>query len=595
MSIFSSVKVGQAASDYSKFDLSNNVMSTLDFAQIIPINSIECNIGDKFKYDFKSFTRVAPMVFPTFGDIGMRSVIAFVPYYTVSDDFDTFLSGITHFGGSPSSGRFFYQLNIDTLFWANFYNPNANLQSSSPFLRVCTDDEKKAADAAVSSGNDLPRRFFDYRGAQNTHIYLTFTWLGKYLYKILRSLGYDVSQYVNFSKSSDASSATVNASLVLNAFPLLCYFKMYADLILPTSYYQTSPLLALLHGIKSKDSAYVNSAGFISDSKVHDVLSILTKVFYDSDYFTTAWQSPNSPLSSALPSVTQFNDASNRVDLDSDDISNKLTISGGTLSQTQLSFLRSFDNFVRRNNLVGYREFNAIYARYGIKPSEMKSNYCQLLDIRNLDLNVGDVTATSQSDGTVLGSYAGKGFINGGSSIDFECKDFGMIVHIIQLYVKPVYFQGIRKRCLRKDAFDFYQPEFDGVGPQPISKVELHSAHADTVFGYTERYNEYRFSLDNIIGDFAVDENMFPWHTGRVFDYKSSPVAQSDGFLRYGVDSKGNSEFDRVFSTQNVDNPFDHFYQVWHFNVSALRKMKNISAALNLGVGNIQLDRNGSV
>lgn len=591
MSIYSSVKVGQAASDYSEFDLSNNVMSTIDFAQIIPINSIECNIGDKFKYNFNSLTRVAPMVFPTFGNIGMRSIIAFVPYYTVSDDVDTFLSGITHFGGSPASGRFFYQADLDTLFWGSLYHDDVDSSTSSPYLRQCTADEKTAINKILSSGKDLPRRFFSWKGSPGTYSYFTFTWQGKYLYKILRSLGYDISQYLDFSSNNPSGKST----LVLNAFPLLCYFKMYADLMLPTAYYQTSPLLALLHGIKSKNSAYVNSAGFIDNSKIHSVLSILTKVFYDSDYFTTAWQSPNTPLSSSLPSVTQFNDTSNRVDLDADEISNKLTINGGTLSQTQLSFLRSFDNFVRRNNLVGYREFNAVYARYGIKPSEMKSNYCQLLDIRNLDLNVGDVTATSQSEGTVLGSYAGKGFINGGSSVDFECKDFGMMVHMIQLYVKPVYFQGIRKRCLRKDAFDFYQPEFDGVGPQPISQVELHSAHKDTVFGYTERYNEYRFALDNIIGDFAVDENMYPWHTGRVFDYKSTPVAQSDGFLRYGLDSNGNSEYDRVFSTQNLDNPFDHFFQVWHFDVSALRKMKNINQALNLGFGNIQLDRNGSV
>lgn len=593
MSIFSSVKIGQAASDYSKFDLSNNVMSTLDFAQIIPINSIECNIGDKFKYNFNCFTRVAPMVFPTFGNVGMRSVVAFVPYYTVADDVDTFLSGITHFGGSAASGRFMYQADIDTLFWGSIYQPTISSSTSSPYLRPCTADETSAAKSYISSGDDLPRRFFSWHGSGGDSAYFTFTWHGKYLYKILRSLGYDVSQYVDFSSGS--SNPTVNARLVLNAFPLLCYFKTYADLILPTAYYQTSPLLALLHGIKSKNSEYVNSAGFINNSKVHNVLSILVKVFYDSDYFTSAWQSPNSPLSSALPSVTQFNDTSNRVDLDADDISNRMTILGGTLSQTQLSFLRSFDNFVRRNNLVGYREFNAVYSRYGIKPSEMKSNYVQILDLRNLDLRVGDVTATSQSDDTLLGSYAGKGFINGGSSVDYECKDFGMIVHLVQLYVKPVYFQGIRKRCLRKDAFDFYQPEFDGVGPQPISQVELHSAHNDTVFGYTERYNEYRYSLDNIIGDFSIDENMFPWHTGRIFDYKSTPVAQSDGFLRYVVDSKGNSEFDRVFSTQNVDNPFDHFYQVWNFDVSALRKMKNINEALNLGVGNIHLDRNGSV
>ena len=595
MSIFSSVKIGAATNDYNKFDLSNNHLTTTDFAQHNILRVDMVYPGDKFHVDINHLTRTAPVVFPTYASIGQRLIYAFVPFYQLADDAEAFLSGITSYAGSVATGRFMYQTDIDTLFYGSIYQvTNPSLNSTYLQYIAANSDEHKYLSDLVASGENLPLMYFQIKRSGGAVQYYTFTYQGKYLYKLLRQLGYTVSQFVDFTQSSSADY-TANGRTVLNAYPLLAYFKMYADLMLPTAYYQTSPLLQYLHDVKSKSNNAVDSNGFINISNVHHILSYLTKVFYDSDYFTSAWQSPNSPLSTALTSVTDYSDGNNRVNLEADEISNKVQILGGQLSATQLNFLRSFDNFIRRNNLVGFREFNAVYARFGIKPSEMRSNYTQLIDIRNFDMQVGDVTATAQTDDTLLGSYAGKAFIKGGSNIDFESKDYGILICVGSIYVKPMYFQGVRKHCLLKDAFDYYQPEFDGVGPSAIGQIELNASVKNTVFGFTERYNECRFALDNITGEFATDPQMFPWHAGREFDYKSAPVAQSDGFLRYGVDRYGNSEYSRIFSTQNRERPFDHFYQVWNFKVSALRKMKNINAAQNLGFGDIQLDRNGSV
>lgn len=610
MSIYSKVKIGQASSNYSKFDLSSDHLTTTDFGQVHPINCIEHIIGDKVHYEYNAFNRVAPMVFPTYGKIGLRSVAFYCPYYLIADDSEAYLAGISTYAGQPATGRFFTFGD----FVSTFFRKMDGRPDSHVFVKLIashltgndTTDEFSSYESMYMAG-ELPADVFrvvESSTAPKTTFY-QLNYKGKYLYKILRTLGYDIPQNIN--ATSEATYAPFAYDFKFNAYPLLAYLKGFADLLLPTSYYSTSQLIKYLHGVKVKDGAYCNSDGVLFSDTLQFLFGEFTDVFYDSDYFTTAWQSPNSVLSTnivtrELPIVNDFGNSFGqtgtnvlKINQTGNILIQQSTSNVSGFSQTQLNFLRAFDKFVRRNNLTGYREFNAIYARYGIKPSEMRSNYVQILDVRNLDLNVGDVTSTAQTDSTVLGAYSGKGFINGRNSFDYECKDFGVLIHLQQLYVKPIYYQGFRKMVLKNTFYDFYQPEFDGVGPQAISKAELNRNYTNDVFGFTERYNDYRFALSNVTGDFALDDNMSPWHTGRVLSNKQAPVAQSYDFLTYGVDENGNQEYDRIFSTQNVDNPFDHFYQIWNFKVSALRKMKNISQALDLGEGGIELDRNGAV
>lgn len=591
--IFNTVQIGQAASDYSKFNLSVDTLTTTDIGELSVVHCLECIIGDKIKVDYRLFGRTATLVFPTYGDIYQRLVSVFVPYYQLADDFEAWVSGMRFYGGRQALPRYLTQSLLDVIIYGNFYKPIVSSTMTSHTMVQLT-----SAEAAKLDKSNLPRGIFEHHGENDTTTYFKLNTRGKSYYKLFRSLGYDFSRKLDFKrKVNNVVVPNVNSNTKLSIFPLLGYFKAFSDLLLPSARYQTSRVLKLLRGVKNADSSFVEPTGLVKVDPVVDALNEVLVAYYDSDYFTSAWQSPNSPLSSMSSMVnTTFRDEDNDVTMNTDSVSNRLTL-GSTLSQTQLNFLRGFDNFCRRNNLVGFREFNAVYARYGIKPSEMKSNYCQVIDIDSMKLNVGDVTATAQTDDTLLGSYAGKAFQAGEKSIELECKDFGIFLQIAYIGVKPIYFQGIRKHCLRVDPYDYYQPEFDGVGPAAISKRELNSQLPDEVFGFTERYNDYRFAQSNILGDFELDELMWPWHTGRYFKPDETPIAQSDNVLTYRRDPFGNSEFDRIFAVENssIANDADHFYQTWTFNVTALRKMKNINQALNLGVGNIQLDRNGSV
>lgn len=604
MSYFDKVKLKRAVKAYNKFDLSSNHLTTTDFGQNNVVNCIDCVIGDKFKYGYHFFSRVAPMVFPTYGEVGMRVMSVFVPYYLIADDADAYISGLTYFNGTVATGRFLKQSDIDSLIWSNYYSTVTDSgygwSGSSPYLTPFTGTAHEAASNPTIF--TLKRRVTSstVAGSHNEEKHFILTVKGKYIVKLLNSLGYQVNNLINITVDDEGHLYSKNSDLTLNAYPILCYFKAYVDLMLPNAFYNTSILIQFLMNVKHHDEEYVDDSGFINRSQLQSVLPQLAKVYYDSDYFTTAWQSPNSPLTNNMVSDLDLNRGLGNigsVHVSNDANDNVLSLNNNKITATQLNFLRGFDNFVRRNNLVGFREYNAIYARFGIKPSEMKSNYVSVLDVRNLPMSVGDVTATSSSEDEPLGAYAGKGFMNSDASFSFECKDYGMFLQFAHIYVKPIYMQGIRKHCLRSECFDFYQPEFDGVGPMPISNVELNASVKNSIFGFSERYNEYRTQLDNVTGDFKFDPEMYPWHTARIFDPEDAPHSQSDNLLVYNLDRDGNSEYDRIFATENVDGtiPYDHFYQVWNFKVSAFRPMQNINQSLNLGEGDVVLDRNGTV
>lgn len=601
MSKFSSVKIGQASKDYSKIDLSSNHFTTTDFGVLSVLNCADMVIGDKCQYDYKNFTRVAPMVFPTLGDFYYRTFSAFVPYYLIADDADSYISGLKSFGSSTATGRFIDAKCLDSLFFGDVFNSEASWDhiGSVYVEKLSTEDANNIEIKYRQNQYISPLYYIVTPACQSNTVVFKLTYKGKVMVKLLQSLGYRINQYIQAYNSSASDYYDKVKVQKYNAYPLLCFLKVYSDILTPTSYYQTSKILDYLLKVKCKDSSCVGVSGSLIWNPLLQILNDGFPIYYDSDYFTSAWQTANSPLAgNAITTTSGVSSSYGAVHNSENDNITDITVASnkGTLGQTQLNFLRAFDSFVRRNNLVGFREFNAVYSRFGIKPSEYKSNYSHIIDIRNLDLNVGDVTATSSSEGEVLGSYAGKGYINGGNGFEFKCDDYGFFIQLGYLCVKPTYFQGIRKHCLKNNYLDYYQPEFDGVGADPISQAEVNfNCKSPTgTFGFTERYNDYRFQLDNITGDFVFDEQMAPWHSGRFFDL-ASQQAQSLAMISYQQDSKGNNPYDRIFATQNVDNPFDHFYQVWHFDFKVLRKMKNINEALNLGQGDITLDRNGSL
>lgn len=576
---FDVLKVKSAVKNHNKFDLSRTHLTTMDFGQIIPLFNEETVPGDKFNISGEYFSRMAPLVKPTYGKFSFKTVAGFVPYYMVAEDADAWLAGKTSWEGVTPVQRY---ITMDAL-------------STFLFAYCCTG-------AGASSGN-CDYIYIDSTGTAN---YRLWSAQGRYWVNILNSLGYAVPQGVD--KQSGSSWSANVASVKLSAYPLLAFFKLYNDYMSQSQRYNTSALSSLLQNIKFNKSVSgsYSATGEITTYGMKVMFDNL-KLCYENDYFTSAWQNPNLPLSSNEGITTAAVPANINADyLTGATDDNKLHLGSSSLiGQRSLDFLKSFDDWVRRNNYSGSRSVQQIYSRFGIKTEDYRSHYAEVITTEELPVQVGDVTSTADSTGATLGAYAGKGIMSGSKGFSVNVSDYGLVLVLGYFTVTPMNAYGFDRKVLRNSPLDYYNPEFDGIGADAISLGEFYAnpiaTSADTtldtnVFGFTERYNAYRYGRDSITGEFRNYKNTAPmncWHTGRnLSDVRATGnlVAQSSSVNTL---PQYDSEYNRIFSV--TSDVVDKFYLTARFKVDAVRPMLNLNQVPRLGEGDTVVPRNGNV
>lgn len=105
-------------------------------------------------------------------------------------------------------------------------------------------------------------------------------------------------------------------------------------------------------------------------------------------------------------------------------------------------------------------------------------------------------------------------------------EEHGYVFSLLSVKPKTMYSQGIPRHFLRTTKEDYWQKELQFIGQQEIYNKEIYAAHAtpNGVFGYIDRYDEYRRIPSTIAGEFrsVLDE----WHFGRLFG--SEPTLNGD-------------------------------------------------------------------
>ena len=586
---FDVLHVKSAVKSRSNMDLSRSHLTTMDFGEIVPLFCEEVVPGDKFTVSGQYFSRMAPLVKPTYGKFSFKTVSAFVPYHQIAYDSDAWLAGKNTFEGQTPHQR-----------WLTIYSLHQFIVNS------CT----------TSSGATGTNCDYSYNDASGNPVYLLYTKEGKYYMKVLNALGYSAPQGADIQTSSVWYTAIRN--IKLSAYPLLAFFKLYNDYMSQSQRFNTSALSDVLLRIKNGiaySGFWVNTTGEVLPGAIFAMFSNLL-LNYGNDYFTSAWQNPNSALSGVesigivnTPGVgTSPLTAGTVGNYDQSVYLQNISGSGGIafLPQRALDFLKSFDDWVRRNNYTGSRSVQQIYSRFGIKTDEYRSHYAHVLKTDTLPIQVGDVTANADTSGASLGSYAGKGVMSGDNGFSFEASDHGMLFVLGYYTVVPMNAYGFDRRVLRNSPLDYYNPEFDGLGADPISLMEFYenplgiaisdSTRSDSVFGYTERYKSYRYGRDVITGEFRDYRNtgiMNVWHTGRnlsAIRKAGNLVAQSSSVNTL---PQTDSEYNRIFSVTGGN--VNHFYLTAQFSVSAVRPMMSLNQVVNLGEGDTVVPRDGNV
>jgi len=138
---------------------------------------------------------------------------------------------------------------------------------------------------------------------------------------------------------------------------------------------------------------------------------------------------------------------------------------------------------------------------------------------------VNPVAQTAQTGltggSTPLGSLAAFAL---GSNHGFtqSFTEHGIILGLVSVRADLSYQQGLRRMWSRSTRYDFYFPAFAMLGEQPVLNKEIYvrgDANDALVFGYQERWAEYRYHPSQITGLFRSTSagTIDPWHLAQKF------------------------------------------------------------------------------
>lgn len=105
-------------------------------------------------------------------------------------------------------------------------------------------------------------------------------------------------------------------------------------------------------------------------------------------------------------------------------------------------------------------------------------------------------------------------------------EEHGYVITLMSVLPKTVYSNGLERTWNRRTKYDFWQRELESLGQMAIANKEIRANHAtpDGVFGYQDRYDEYRRQWSRVCGEFSQSTLNY-WHFAR--DFATDPALNS--------------------------------------------------------------------
>lgn len=203
-----------------------------------------------------------------------------------------------------------------------------------------------------------------------------------------------------------------------------------------------------------------------------------------------------------------------------------------TINSLRTAF--QMQKFYERLARGGSRYTEVLRSFFGVVSPDARLQRPEFLGSFTKMVNVNPIAQTSATDtispqgnlsayGVTAAKFHGftKSFVEHGYIIGFVCARADL-----------TYQQGINKMWLRSTVYDFYWPTFAHLGEQAIELREIYAqgSEADTtVFGYQERYAEYRYKPSQITGKFrssVTGGTLDMWHLSQFF--KNAPTLNEE-------------------------------------------------------------------
>lgn len=199
-----------------------------------------------------------------------------------------------------------------------------------------------------------------------------------------------------------------------------------------------------------------------------------------------------------------------------------------TVNQLRLAF--QLQKIFEANNRSGTRYIEILKNRWDVTPSDARLQRPEYLGGKRIPLNISMVVQTSSTDSeSPLGQISG--FSNTYDESAYFSKGFeehGILMGFVYVRHQRTYQQGLHKMFTRTNMEDFYMPEFQNIGEQPVYNYEIFFSgdqeKDNQVFGYQEYAAEYRYEQNRVTGQFRSNatKSFDNWHYAD--DYADTPV-----------------------------------------------------------------------
>ena len=200
--------------------------------------------------------------------------------------------------------------------------------------------------------------------------------------------------------------------------------------------------------------------------------------------------------------------------------------SAATINQLRQSF--QIQRLLERDARGGTRYIEIVRSHFGVISPDARLQRPEYLGGNSVPISINPIAQQSGTGitggSTPLGNLAAIGTaLSPRSGFTQSFTEHGVVLGLVSVRADLTYQQGLRKMWSRSTRYDFYFPAFANLGEQAVLNKEIYvtgsPASDDLVFGYQERWAEYRYRPSMITGLFRSTSagTIDPWHLAQKF------------------------------------------------------------------------------
>jgi len=237
----------------------------------------------------------------------------------------------------------------------------------------------------------------------------------------------------------------------------------------------------------------------------------------------------------------------------------------GTINELREAF--AMQQMFEVDALGGTRFTEILLAHYGVVSPDARLQRPEFLGSGRSRINIHPVAQTSPTSGSNYASNLSSFATASGSGIGFS-KSFdehGYVIGMACARADVTYQQGVRRLWDRSTRYDFFWPMLEQLGEQAVLNKEIYvegdSSDAE-VFGYQERFADYKYMLSEIHGQFrsSYSASLDSWHMAEDIGETPDLATMIEQF----------TPIERALADTNAP----HLLCDYWFNYTAARRMK---------------------